>query len=186
MAGNDLSQLPLELGRLVYLKSLTVPMTDLGSVPKDVVEAGGAAVVRYICGVTDCESTGFLDYSSLNLRSIPSSLRLLLTSLTTLKLDNNPVKRLPSWLGEMQRLRRISLGQTPLVRLPATLGAISTLDEVVVDIDRLTRLLSWRLPLTFPRSATLLSPPQEVVRMGNLSIVSYLRRSYAAGKTAFI
>ena len=164
LSDNELRELPLELGRLLYLKDLTVPTTDLGSVPLSVVSAGGKAVIRYMCGLEECSDTGLLDFSGMNLDFLPPAVRGTTSALTMLKLDDNPLERVPNWLGEFQRLRRISLRRTPIVRLPATLGAIQSLEEVVVDEG----------------SDVLLSPPPEVVAFGSQGIVSYLRRSYSA------
>jgi len=164
LAGNAVEELPLELGKLMYLEEITVPTSDLGNVPRDVVQAGGKAIIRYVCGIADCAASGLLDLSSMNLHVLPPSIRDLTSSLTYLKLDQNPLKRLPNWLGEMQQLNRVSLRETPMVRLPATLGAVATLEEVVLDVD----------------STTLLSPPVEVVAAGREAILSYLRRSYSA------
>ena len=164
LAGNPMSELPLELGKLVYLTHITVPANDLGNVPRDVVQAGGSAIIRYVCGINDCATSGLLDLSKMNLHVLPPSVRELRTALTFLKLDDNPLARLPNWLGEMQQLVRVSLSNTPLQRLPATLGAIATLEDVAVDGN----------------STTLLSPPVEVVAAGKAAVLSYLRRAYSA------
>jgi Leucine-rich repeat (LRR) protein len=125
LSGNGISELPLALGRLLYLQDLTVPDSDLGSVPLCVVRAGGRAVIRYMCGLEECGETGLLDLSAMNLDFLPPAVRAAGTSLTTLKLDDNPrLALLPNWVGEFQRLRRVSLRATGLVRLPASLGAI--------------------------------------------------------------
>jgi Leucine-rich repeat (LRR) protein len=164
LSGNPIEDLPLELGRLMYLSEITVPKSDLGNVPRDVVQAGGKAIIKYVCGINDCAGSGLLDLSNMNLHVLPPSIRDLSSSLTYLKLDENPLKRLPNWLGEMQLLSRISVRGTPMQRLPATLGAVASLEEVALDSD----------------SPTLQSPPLEVVARGNSAILSYLRRSYSA------
>ncbi|KAJ1479096.1 hypothetical protein T484DRAFT_1815571 [Baffinella frigidus] len=143
LAGNPIAELPLALGTLAFLTEITVPSTDLGSVPRAPPQVGGAAVIRFLCGVAECEGTGLLDLSAMNLHVIPASVRSTATALTMLNLDNNPLQRLPNWLGELQRLpnwlgelqilRRISLRGTPIMRLPATLGAIEALQEVALD-----------------------------------------------------
>lgn len=186
VAGNQIGELPLELGNLAFLKQITVPLADMGGVPRDVVKAGGRAIIRYLCGIQECAHSGLLDLSSMNLRLLPPAIRTVSSALTTLSLDNNPLERLPNWLGEFQLLQRLSLRQTPLARstpsdfsshslagadetacnrrVPATLGAIASLEDVALDED----------------SPTLQSPPPTVVSAGTSAILSYLRRSYAA------
>ena len=164
LEGNKISQLPLSLGKLVFLDTLTVPTTDLGNVPRDVVLAGGKAIIKYLCGLEDCESSGILDLSHMNLRLLPPTVRSVTSSLTMLKLDDNPLLRLPTWLGEFHKLERISLRNTSLIRLPATLGAIASLTEVVVGEG----------------NSKLESPPPEVVANGGHAVLAYLRRSYSA------
>jgi Leucine-rich repeat (LRR) protein len=161
--GNTMQQLPLELGRLAFLHVLTAPATDLGNVPRDVVLAGGSAIIRYLCGLEECRSSGLLDLANMNLHVVPSAVRSLASSLTILKLDNNPLTRLPPWLGELQALTRISMRSTPVSRLPATLGAIVALHEVVLEDN-----------------INLISPPEEVVAAGGHAVLAYLRRSYSA------
>ena len=85
-----------------------------------------------MCGINDCAASGILDLSDMNLHVLPPSIRDLTSSLTFLKLDQNPLKRLPNWLGEMQHLVRVSLKETPMQRLPATLGAVASLEEVAL------------------------------------------------------
>ena len=174
LAGNPISELPLALGSLAFLKEITVPSTDLGSVPRDVVQVGGAAVIRFLCGMAECQGSGLLDFSGMNLHVIPPSVRGLSSSLTMLNLDGNPLPRLPNWVGELQSLQRISLRGTPVQRLPATLGAIQALQEVALDGGDTDSEPGVQI------KTRLVSPPPVVVAAGNAAVLAYLRRSYAA------
>jgi Leucine-rich repeat (LRR) protein len=87
-----------------------------------------------------------LDLSNLALTELPPQVADL--PLTNLQLDGNRIDELPSWLGELTGLTKLSLTNCHLDTVPDQIATLSALTELHLDDNRLAELPSWLGTLT--------------------------------------
>ncbi|CAF1371365.1 unnamed protein product [Adineta steineri] len=75
-----------------------------------------------------------------SIRSLPSEIELLATSLQTFYVYNTPVAHLPDQIGKLRNLKRLTLSNTGLIDLPNSVGDLSLLKHLCLPLNKLTSL----------------------------------------------
>ncbi|XP_030460145.2 putative disease resistance protein RGA3 [Syzygium oleosum] len=115
----ELNRLPAELGALKALKELLIDETSLRGIP-----LGGDSKKLETLSASNCLSLSFLPHSIEHL-----------TSLSTLSVDNSKITKLPDGVGELVKLRRLSLRNCRWIQeLPESIGQLgSSLEELDIS-----------------------------------------------------
>jgi hypothetical protein len=182
LEGQQLTDLPSELGLLACLESLNLSHNRLTQLPAE------------ITSLTKLEEL----YASNNqLTSLPQDLGRL-TDLTRLSLSGNQIESLPASIGQLAKLEKLELNDNKLSRLPGEICELTNLrhlwiknnrlTELPTELHRLEKLRDWdftqknKLPPRFPwgllaTGNPLVHPPPEVLKQGSAAVRAYLKKA---------
>ena len=132
LSGEDIKELPPEIGRLTSLERLTVVGNELTSLPPEIGQ------------LTQLTS---LSLASNRLMSLPPELGEL-TDLTDLDLSENQLTSLPPEIGQLTSLSELWLGDNELTSLPPEIGQLAQLTQLDLGYNRLETLPPEILQLT--------------------------------------
>lgn len=124
MDGNQLSELPQEIGNLKNLLCLDVSENRLERLPEE------------ISGLT---SLTYLVISQNLLETIPEGIGKL-KKLSILKLDQNRLTQLPEAIGDCENLTELVLTENRLLTLPKSIGKLKKLSNLNADRNKLVSL----------------------------------------------
>jgi internalin A len=119
-----LSQLPPEIGRLIYLQSLELNGNQLQHLPTELGQ------------LTSLQELGL---SENQLTHLPAELGQL-TSLQELSLFGNQLIQIPGELGQLTSLQKLFLNENQLTVLPADIGQLTSLQVLSLSHNQLTLL----------------------------------------------
>ncbi|MEL6938273.1 MAG: COR domain-containing protein [Cyanobacteria bacterium J06598_1] len=137
LAGEGLSELPPEIGRLTQLKTLILGRWDpetsslLGNNLKTLPEAIGM--------LRELRSLNLMDNQLTALPEIFGQLK----SLTSLYLSNNQLSALPEGIGQLKSLTALDLWNNQLSALPEGIGQLKSLTALDLSNNQLTALPKW-------------------------------------------
>lgn len=126
--------------------------------PMEIILRGEDSILSYAGKLRDGRQTGKLDLGELGLRELPPAV-LEITTLVSLRLDNNKLKSLPDSISQLQALRSLSLsGCSRLTALPVKMGRLTNLKALKVD------------------GVNLVTPPKVVMQWEVEDVMDYLAR----------
>lgn len=115
--GNQLTNLPKEIGNLNQLQGLYLEQNELESLPKEI------------------GNLSKLEYLSLHInqfKSLPSELGSL-SRLRVLILHHNQLEELPDWIGNFSEMRYLSLNNNRLTKLPKEIGNLTKMTSLALS-----------------------------------------------------
>jgi internalin A len=165
LGGNQLKELPAEIGKLRILQKLYLQKNELREVP---IELWSLSKLQELslsenelrelpAEIGKLRGVQKLYLNKNELREVPSELWHL-TNLQILKLNENQLNLLPVEVCQLRGLQELYLGSNRLDRLPSEVGHLTKLQTLNVD-DMLT----------------LLTPPPEIVARGRDNMLAFLR-----------
>ncbi|MGJ3244528.1 MAG: COR domain-containing protein [Elainellaceae cyanobacterium] len=167
LAGNDLEELPPEIGHLTNLQRLDLSSNSLSSLPAEIgqltnlqaLDLSSNSLSSLPPEIGQLTNLQRLDLSSNSLSSLPAEIGQL-TNLQTLKLSSNSLSSLPAEIGQLTNLRSLFLGSNQLSHLPAEFTNLNQLEEL--DLGLYAGVYSVGNGNQFSRV------PTEILRLGNL------------------
>ena len=162
LSGQEIAELPEEIGQLGHLRVLDLSNNGLTKLPDAIRELAQLETLNLssnrlsevpiaVCELPRLET---LDVSTNCLTSIPQAIEQL-QQLTKLHLAQNELENIPKAIGKLTRLTRLSLDQNKLTFIPIELGQLVNLSELFVAHNQLTQI------------------PQQLGKLGQL-VVLYL------------
>ncbi len=157
LSGNELTELPSEIGKLTKLKTLILGKWDkkkvklignnLTSLPPKIVQLSSLQTLSLKYNklsnlpleIGQLSSLKTLDLSDNQLSSLPSEIGQL-SSLQTLSLRNNQLSSLPAEIGQLSSLQTLSLRNNQLSSLPSEIGQLSSLQTLSLGNNQLSSL----------------------------------------------
>ena len=124
LSGNELTELPAEIGQLRNLRFLMLDSNRLTELPDS------------IGNLTNIED---LFVNNNQLTELPESIGNL-TSLTSLRLFNNELTELPAEIGQLTSLENLYLAYNRLTALPDSIGNLTNIEDLFVNNNQLTEL----------------------------------------------
>ncbi|MBD2075537.1 leucine-rich repeat domain-containing protein [Phormidium sp. FACHB-592] len=142
LAGNDLEELPPEIGRLTRLRTLILGKWDE---EERVWKGNQLRTLSAVIGqLTNLQT---LHLSGNQLRTLPAVIKQL-TNLRTLHLSGNELITLPEFLGQLTNLQTLYLYNNGLSTLPEFLGQLTNLHTLNLGSNQLSRLPEFLGQLT--------------------------------------
>lgn len=172
-----LTELPPEIGRLIYLRELYLSYNQLSTLPAEIEQL---------------TSLHYLDLSSNRLSDFPLEISQL-TNLKGLFLSFNQLSALPPEIGQLTNLEELRLSYNQLNVLPPEIGQLGQLCNFDLRANNLRRLppelaqlsrletregcvfYGWFLAI---EGNPFVYPPPEVVEQGTIAILDYLQADY--------
>ncbi len=128
------TRLQIKITDLAAVRASGADLDDKGPKlpPMEIVLRGEDAIVSYAGKLRDGRMTGKLDLGELGLRALPPAV-IEITTLTSLRLDNNRLTSLPENISQLQNLKSMSLnGCSRLTALPIKMGRLTNLTRLQV------------------------------------------------------
>lgn len=167
LAGNQLNQLPPELGQLSQLTHLDVSFNGLTSLPEELsnlrnlqhfTAANNKLVTANLSG---CHGLIHLDFNKNQLRKIG---KLCSKSLVSLRLSNNLIQQLPDdFFDSIWSVSSLNLTSNELTTLPSSLPAMTLLRQLHLDNTRIRELPAQLFQMTSIQELTLTNTPVETL-----------------------
>lgn len=132
LSGNQLKELPADLGRLSKLRILFCSDNLFTTLPEV---------------LADCPLLDIVGFKANQITTVPA--HALNPNLRWLILTNNQIEVLPDSIGNCHRMQKLMLAGNKLSDLPAALSQCRNLSLLRISANRLTTLPSWLL--TMPR-----------------------------------
>ncbi len=198
LIGNQLSEIPRELGRLSTLRELYLSNNQLSEIPR---ELGQLSTLRelYLSNnqlseipreLGQLSTLHRLGLSNNQLREIPRELGQL-TNLQMLYLIGNHLSEIPRELGQLTNLRELNLRDNQLNEIPEELEQLSSLQELYLRNNQLSQVpvklgqLTNLRVLQIEGNPNLLTPPPEIVAQGTAEVLTFLRELQIASVTRY-
>ena len=164
LSGNQLSELPAEIGQLVNLTTLNLRGNQLSELP---------AEIGQLVNLTT------LHLSGNQLSGLPAEIGQLV-NLTTLHLSGNQLSGLPTEIGQLANLTTLSLSRNQLSDLPAEITQLVNLTTLHLSRNQLSELPAEITQLanltTLSLSRNQLSDlPTEITQLANLTTLHLSR-----------
>ena len=121
LTGNQLRQLPPEIGQLTSLQTLDLTGNQLRQLPPEIGQ------------LTSLQT---LDLSENELRQLPPEIGQL-TSLQTLDLIGNELRQLPPEIGQLTSLQTLNLTVNQLSQLPPEIGQLTSIQTLNLTVNQL-------------------------------------------------
>jgi internalin A len=157
--GNQLTELPKEIGELKNLTLLNLRENQLTELPKKIAQL---------------KSLAWLGLSSNQLTTLPKEIGEL-KNLTWLDLGGNQLTELPKEIGELKSLTRLDLSSNQLTELPKEIGELKNLTWLDLGGNQLTELPKEigelkNLTLLDLRENQLTELPKEIAQFKSLTM----------------
>ena len=167
LAGNDLEELPPEIGRLTQLKTLI-----LGKLDKELGKWKGNQLSTLPESIVQLSNLQSLNLRNNSLSTLPESI-VQLSNLQSLDLSNNLLSTLPESIVQLSNLQSLNLRNNSLSTLPESIVQLTNLQSLDLRNNELNTLLVEIGQLSnltyFDISFNLLKKlPETVVRLRNL------------------
>ena len=145
--GNQLSELPTEIGQLTNLQQLDLFDNQLTGLPTEIGQLTSLQQLdlRYNqlselpTEIGQLTSLQQLDLSHNQLNALPVEIGQL-TSLRQLDLSHNQLSELPTEIGQLTSLQQLSLSYGKLSELPAEIGQLTSLQQLSLSYGKLSEL----------------------------------------------
>ncbi len=124
LSGNQLSELPTEIGQLANLTTLHLNHNQLSELPTEITQLTNL-------------TTLVLNHNQLS--ELPAEIGQL-ADLTTLDLSYNRLSKLPAEIGQLANLRTLDLNHNQLSELPAEITQLVNLTTLVLNQNQLSEL----------------------------------------------
>ena len=134
LAGQDLTELPPEIGQLTQLKTLI-----LGRFDEAINESLGNQLSSLPSAIGQLTTLKSLNLVNNQLSSLPPAIGQL-TSLNSLDIFNNQLGNLPSEIGNLSNLKFLRLSYNQLSSLPSEIGNLSNLQYLYIRSNQLESL----------------------------------------------
>ncbi|EJD52319.1 L domain-like protein [Auricularia subglabra TFB-10046 SS5] len=171
LSGRGISVIPIALHkhaeRIVRIDVSRNPMLDI---PKDFIDScitlkelilAGSALKRIPVNVRYGVGLRWLDLSSNRIHKLDDAALDMLSSLATLKLQNNRIETLPAHFSKLRNLKYLNISNNKFDRLPDVVGEMTDL----VDLD-----ISFNTITVFPPAILQLTMLEKLVIVGNQMI----------------
>ena len=136
LTGNALTDLPIDLTKLIKLKVIFCSENQFKYVPDVLGKMQNLSMVGFKAN----------KIATVSAKSLPENLQWLI-------LTDNQLSSLPSEIGQCSRLQKLMLAGNQLTELPATLAACTQLELLRISANQLNLLPDWLL--TMPKLAWL-------------------------------
>jgi Leucine-rich repeat (LRR) protein len=151
LAGNDLEELPPEIGKLTRLKTLI-----LGKWDEEERKRKGNQLSTLPESIGQLTNLQSLDLRNNSLNTLPESIGEL-TNLQSLNLSSNGLNILPEFIGELTNLQSLNLSSNGLNILPKFIGELTNLQSLNLSSNGLNILPKFIGELTNLQSLNLSS-----------------------------
>ncbi|PAV12530.1 hypothetical protein ASJ81_05925 [Methanosarcina spelaei] len=164
LSGNQLTQVPREIGELKNLTILDLSENTLTTLPQEIGELKNLTT---------------LDLSRNQLMQLPSEIGKL-KNLTILNLYDNQLTELPREIKELKNLKALTLFNNKLTQIPPEIGELKNLETLFLYCNQLTQLPSEigklkNLSILALSKNKLTQLPSEIGRLKNLETLSLYR-----------
>jgi internalin A len=124
LRSNQLSQVPAEIGQLTSLQQLDLSSNQLSQVPAEIVQ------------LTNLQQ---LDLRSNQLSQVPAEI-VQLTTLQQLDLSSNQLSQVPAEIVQLTNLQQLSLSSNQLSQVPAEIVQLTTLQQLSLSSNQLSQV----------------------------------------------
>ena len=131
-----LSELPTEIGNLIYLQTLDLGDNQLSEIPTE------------IGNLTDLQE---LDLHNNQLSEIPTEIGNL-TDLQELDLHNNQLSEIPTEIGNLTDLQHLALSNNQLLEVPTEIGNLTNLRELYLNGNHLSEPNKTKITQLLPNT----------------------------------
>jgi internalin A len=165
LSGMGLSELPPEIGNLVFLKRLILGKWNQGNhlvtgnylviLPEELRTLQTLEELHLACNqlstlpkwIGQLTNLTFLDLSGNQLNTLPESISQS-TNLTSLDLASNQLSTLPKWISQLTNLAFLDLSGNQLNTLPESISQLTNLTSLDLASNQLSTLPKWIGQLT--------------------------------------
>ncbi|MGZ8947594.1 MAG: leucine-rich repeat domain-containing protein [Methylococcaceae bacterium] len=130
LSNNQLTNLPVDFGRLHQLQILFLTNNQFEQVPKV---------------IADCANLDTISFKANRISSVPESV--FPQSTRWLILTDNQIEKLPDSMGELPRLQKLMLAGNRLTELPSTLAKCTNLQLMRISANQLPCLPDWLMQM---------------------------------------
>ncbi|KAF5420469.1 MAG: hypothetical protein C5S44_08435 [Candidatus Methanocomedens sp.] len=184
LSGNQLSELPAEIGQLANITTLKLSANQLSELPAEITQLANLTTLdlsrnqlsELPAEITQLVNLTTLDLSSNQLSELPTEIGQL-SNLTTLNLRGNKLSDLPAEITQLAKLTTLNLSWNQLSELPAEITQLVNLTALDLSGNQLSELPAEITELanltTLHLSENLLSElPAEITQLVNLTTLS--------------
>jgi internalin A len=147
LRGNQLSDLPAEIGQLSNLSTLNLSMNQLSDLPAEITQLSnlttlhlsGNQLSELPAEIGQLSNLTTLHLSGNQLSDLLAEITQL-SNLTTLNLSDNQLSELPTEIGQLSNLTTLDLSGNQLSELPAEIGQLSNLTTLNLWGNQLNEL----------------------------------------------
>lgn len=150
LSGQELTELPEEIGRLKQLKVLILYWNNLSALSEwltqltnlqylDINRNNLGTLPEWLAQLTNLQH---LAVGGNNLGTLPEWLTQL-TNLQSLDVSWNNLETLPEWLGQLSNLQSLDISRNDLETLPVWLGRLTNLKSLKISRNNLVTLPVW-------------------------------------------
>jgi len=188
LRGNQLSDLPAEIGQLSNLTTLHLSGNQLSHLLAEITQLSNLTTLNLSdnqlsdlpAEIGQLSNLTTLDLSGNQLSDLPTEIGQL-SNLTTLHLSGNQLSDLPAEIGQLSNLTTLNLSDNQLSDLPTEIGQLSNLTTLDLSGNQLSDLPAEigqlsNLTMLDLEENPLKSPPPEIAGQGVEAIFEYLRQ----------
>jgi len=164
LSGNQLKELPKEIGELKNLTSINLSRNQLKELPKEIggfknltsIDFSGNQLKELPKEIGEFKNLTSIDFSGNQLKELPKEIGEL-KNLTSINLSGDQLKELPKEIGELKNLTSINLSGNQLKELPKEIGELKNLTSINLSRNQLKEL------------------PKEIGKLKNLTSINLSR-----------
>ncbi len=155
LSGEELTEVPLEIGRLTQLEKLSLHNNQITEIPAAItqltnlttLDLSGNQIVEIPATITQLTNLTALNLSLNEITEIPAAI-VQLTNLTVLDLLCNQITEIPAAITQLTNLTVLHLGSNKITEIPAAITQLTNLTELYLSLNEITEIPAAIVQLT--------------------------------------
>lgn len=144
---NELTKLPIEIGKLYFLEQLLFHESNIIELPKEIgnlynlksLNIYSSKLTQIPVEICNLHSLEYLEINKCNISELPKQIGQL-TNLIFLTFENNNLTEIPSEIIHLKKLKRIYLNNNKLTTLPEEIGKMPSLSYLHIPNNNICEL----------------------------------------------